>query len=77
MDGGEYTDDDFEEAVTELCRKEICPNCQLFDKEARECSEDKWIVDECMEKVWEFAKTHIYAPNIGKWVVKKETAENA
>lgn len=78
MDGGEYTDTDFEDAVNELCRKEICPNCPLFDKEAKECSEDKWIVDECMENVWDFAKTHIYAPNVGKWVLKAEgTDENA
>lgn len=71
MEMGEYTSDDFCDAVTELCRSKICPNCQHWDKEAKECSEDKWIIQECMDKVWEFGRTHCYDSKKHCWVKRE------
>lgn len=74
MDGGEYTTDDFEEAITNLCRSEICSHCNDYDTELKCCTKDNRIVRDCMEKVWEFAKTHFFNADIGMWEERHEEA---
>lgn len=74
MDGGEYTTDDFEEAIIKLCRSEICPHCNDYDTELKCCAKDNWIVRDCMEKVWEFSKTHFFNVDTGMWEERHEEA---
>ena len=51
------TADDFQEGCSEFCRVFICPDCEKWDKEAREIGPD---CDNsfCTDKIYEFLKTH-------------------
>ena len=51
------TADDFQDACGEFCRMFICPDCDKWDKEAREVGpecEDSF----CIDKIFDFLQTH-------------------
>lgn len=67
MDLSEYTYDEFREAVSEMCRYEICPMCPKYDKESKGCSENNTPYQNCMPRIWEWAETHHYNRKTSKW----------
>lgn len=77
MEAGEYSQDDFDEAITELGRKEVCPKCPYWDEECQECREDNYVADECMDKVLEFGRTHRYDARGRRWVEREAVSNQA
>lgn len=49
------TADDFHEACGEFCETFVCPDCPQFDKEYRECDEDRGF---CLDKIHALLQTH-------------------
>lgn len=49
------TSDDFHEACAEFCHVFVCPDCSRFNKEYRECDEDRGY---CLHKIYDKLQTH-------------------
>lgn len=71
------TEDDFRGAVQELCSTFVCPDCERWDKEAEECSDDAVY---CVHRLYEaLQKNELYRTR-GKysWLWKlRERKDNA
>lgn len=49
------TADDFDEACGEFCHVFVCPDCPQFDKEYKECNDDRGF---CFDKIHALLQTH-------------------